>query len=97
MGPLGPGWSKGSRWGTTASLAGREEVGAKAVAPGAGQQPPCHPGAGHLHLQEGALWVLGSEAVLPVERRDWSFQTPARADFKPWRPLDPQWDRGAPS
>lgn len=88
MGALGPGWPKGSRWGMTASLAGREDVGARALAPGAGQQPPCDP-AGHLYLQEGALWVLGSEVVLPVERRDWSFQTSARADCKPWRLLNP--------
>ena len=77
MGALGPGWSEGSRWGMAASLACREDVRAKAVAPGAGEQPRSDP-AHHLNLQEGPLWELGSEVVLPVERRGWSFQDPSQ-------------------
>lgn len=59
MGALGPGWSEGSGWGLAASLACREDVRTKAVAPGAGEQPQSHP-ADCLGLQEGPLWVLGS-------------------------------------
>lgn len=72
MGALGPGWSEGSGWGLAASLACREDVRTKAVAPGAGEQPQSHP-ADCLGLQEGPLWVLGSEVVLLTESSSWSF------------------------
>lgn len=58
-----------------ASSACKEDVSVKAGTPRAGkrgEQSWSDP-ADSLGTQEGPLWVLGSEVVLPMERRSWLF------------------------